>query len=59
VDSADKEKIDVAKKELFDLISKPQLANIPLLVLGTKNDLPDAIGVDELIARMFVVESDN
>jgi ADP-ribosylation factor-like protein 8 len=37
------------------LISKPQLANIPLLVLGTKNDLPDAIGVDELIARMFVV----
>jgi hypothetical protein len=55
VDAADKEKLDSAKKELHDLISKPQLANIPLLVLGNKNDLPGAIGVEELIARLFVL----
>jgi len=49
VDAADPEKFDQAKKELHDLLSKPPLANIPLLVLGNKNDLPEAKGVAELI----------
>lgn len=54
MDSADKEKFELAKKELHDLVSKPQLANIPVLVLGNKNDLPGACGTDELIERLFV-----
>lgn len=37
VDAADHEKFDAAKKELQDLISKPPLAGIPLLVLGVRS----------------------
>jgi hypothetical protein len=34
---------------------KPSLLNIPLLVLGNKNDLPTALSVEELIQRLFAV----
>ena len=49
VDSADHEKFETSKKELHELLSKPPLAEIPLLVLGNKNDLPNAVSVNELI----------
>jgi len=49
VDSADSEKFEQAKKELQDLVSKPQLQGIPLLVLGNKNDLAEAVLADELV----------
>ncbi|KAK9670893.1 ADP-ribosylation factor-like protein 8A [Basidiobolus ranarum] len=52
IDSADHEKFDAAKTELRSLLEKPQLANIPVLVLGNKNDLPGALTVDELIEIM-------
>jgi len=49
VDSADKEKFDASKKELHDLLSKPPLASIPLLVLGNKNDLPESVDLNSII----------
>lgn len=52
VDAADEEKFETSKKELFDLLTKPPLAGIPLLVLGNKNDLKEAIGVQELIDKL-------
>jgi len=52
VDSADAEKFEAAKKELHDLLSKPPLAGIPVLVLGNKSDLNDAIGVDAIIEKL-------
>jgi len=52
VDSADKEKFEPSKKELHELLSKPSLGGIPLLVLGNKNDIPEAIGVDEIIDKL-------
>jgi ADP-ribosylation factor-like protein 8 len=52
VDSADHDSIDQARKELQDLLSKPSLSSIPLLVLGNKNDLPDALTTNELIDRL-------
>jgi ADP-ribosylation factor-like protein 8 len=52
VDAADAEKLDTAKKELAELMQKPPLAGIPLLVLGNKNDLSEAIGVEELIEKL-------
>lgn len=42
VDAADVKMFQPAKKELSDLLSKPTLANIPLLVLFNKSDLPGA-----------------
>ncbi|OZJ06223.1 hypothetical protein BZG36_00766 [Bifiguratus adelaidae] len=52
VDAADHDKIEAAKTELKALLDKPQLAGIPVLVLGNKNDLPGCMGVNELIEQM-------
>ena len=52
MDSADSEKFDAAKTELKALLEKPQLAGIPVLVLGNKNDLEGAATVDEVIEAM-------
>merc|ERR1712110_857362 len=43
VDAADSEKIEASRNELHNLLEKPQLAGIPVLVLGNKRDLPDAL----------------
>ena len=40
------------RSELHELLGKPSLAGIPLLVLGNKNDLPEALGTPELIERL-------
>ncbi|KAJ1969931.1 ADP-ribosylation factor-like protein 8B [Dispira parvispora] len=49
IDSADHAKFNDARVELQKLLEKPQLANIPLLILGNKNDLPEALTIDQLI----------
>lgn len=52
VDSADQDTLEVAKMELQELLEKPSLSGIPLLVLGNKNDLPGALGSSELKERL-------
>jgi ADP-ribosylation factor-like protein 8 len=52
VDSADQDNIPASKTELQELLTKPALEGIPLLVLGNKNDLPEAASVDELIEKL-------
>ncbi|KAF9425678.1 ADP-ribosylation factor-like protein 8B [Podila epigama] len=52
IDAADHDKIDAARTELRNLLDKPLLATIPLLVLGNKNDLPGALTVDQIIEVM-------
>jgi GTPase SAR1 family protein len=55
VDSAEMERIPESKEELFELLERPVLAGIPLLVLGNKKDLREAIPVEKLIDEMFVL----
>ncbi|GAB1215178.1 hypothetical protein ATERTT37_004364 [Aspergillus terreus] len=52
VDAADREALPVATDELHDLMTKPTLDGIPLLVLGNKSDLENKLSVDELIDAM-------
>jgi len=52
VDAADQEKIEASRNELHNLLDKPQLAGIPVLVLGNKRDLPGALDEKELIEKM-------
>ncbi|RDW85229.1 hypothetical protein BP6252_02819 [Coleophoma cylindrospora] len=52
VDSADTEALPVAKEELHELLEKPVLEGIPLLVLGNKSDLEEKLSVDELIEAL-------
>jgi len=48
VDCHDKDRLLEAKKELDGLLSNPDLAKIPFLILGNKIDLPRACSEDEL-----------
>ena len=55
MDASDHENIERAKKELFDLLGRPSLAGIPLLVLANKRDLPNALSSEQLIGAMYVL----
>nr|XP_033781965.1 ADP-ribosylation factor-like protein 8B isoform X2 [Geotrypetes seraphini] len=52
VDAADREKIEAARNELHNLLDKPQLQGISVLVLGNKRDLPNALDEKQLIEKM-------
>ncbi|CEP14728.1 hypothetical protein [Parasitella parasitica] len=52
VDAADRDKLEAANTELKNLLEKPQLINIPVLVLGNKNDLSEALTAEELIEAL-------
>lgn len=52
VDAADQAKLDTARNELRNLLEKPQMASIPVLVLGNKNDLAEALNAEQLIDRL-------
>ncbi|KAF3921956.1 hypothetical protein ABW20_dc0103072 [Dactylellina cionopaga] len=56
VDAADIAALPIAREELHTLLLKPILEGIPLLVLGNKSDLPDKLGVDDLIDELELRE---
>ena len=53
VDAADKDNIAISRNELHDLLNKPSLHGIPLLVLGNKIDKPEAVSKQALIDQMY------
>eukprot|EP01060_Flectonema_neradi_P000234 TRINITY_DN1015_c8_g1_i1.p1 TRINITY_DN1015_c8_g1~~TRINITY_DN1015_c8_g1_i1.p1 ORF type:complete len:208 (+),score=33.59 TRINITY_DN1015_c8_g1_i1:53-625(+) len=68
VDSSNKSQsnLEASQKELNELMSKPALEKIPLLVLGNKNDIPghlttqelrDALDLDKIKGREVCVYS--
>lgn len=54
VDAADRDNISISRSELHDLLSKPSLSGIPLLVLGNKIDKPGALSKEDLMDQMYV-----
>lgn len=52
LDSADNSSIEAAKAQLKSLVEKESLQDIPVLVLGNKNDLEGALSVDDVIEQM-------
>lgn len=52
VDAADLDKMEASRNELHSLLDKPQLAGIPVLVLGNKRDIQGALDEPGLIERM-------
>ena len=52
VDAADRDNLPISKSELHDLLSKPSLSGIPLLVLGNKIDKPEALSKPGLTEEM-------
>ncbi|XP_068109213.1 ADP-ribosylation factor-like protein 8B isoform X1 [Hyperolius riggenbachi] len=54
VDAADREKVEASRNELHNLLDKPQLQGIPVLVLGNKRDLANALDEKQLIEKMHL-----
>ncbi|KAM0055287.1 putative small GTP-binding protein [Helianthus debilis subsp. tardiflorus] len=52
VDAADQDNLSTSKSELHDLLSKPSLSGIPLLVLGNKIDKEGALSKQALTDQM-------
>jgi ADP-ribosylation factor-like protein 8 len=52
VDAADAARVQEAAGLLHDLMERPTLQNVPLLVLGNKNDLPQALETSALKEQM-------
>ncbi|CAI5989632.1 unnamed protein product [Closterium sp. NIES-64] len=53
VDASDHDNIPVSRRELHELLSKPSLAGIPLLLLGNKCDKAEAVSRDALIEAIY------
>ncbi len=49
IDSSDKEQIEISKHQLEQLLEWESVEEIPLLVLGNKNDLPNCYTEEEII----------
>ncbi|XP_060194382.1 ADP-ribosylation factor-like protein 8a isoform X3 [Lycium barbarum] len=52
VDAADPDNLSISSSELHDLLSKPSLSGIPLLVLGNKIDKAGALSKQALTDQM-------
>uniref|UniRef100_A0A8C4R706 ADP-ribosylation factor-like protein 8A n=1 Tax=Eptatretus burgeri TaxID=7764 RepID=A0A8C4R706_EPTBU len=52
VDAADASKLEASQNELHNLLDKPQLQSIPVLVLGNKRDLLGSMDEKALIETM-------
>ncbi|KAG1675055.1 hypothetical protein FOA52_002714 [Chlamydomonas sp. UWO 241] len=52
VDSTDRARVSIAKGELFTLLENEDLAKVPILVIANKQDLRDAMGVEELTTSL-------
>lgn len=48
VDSADRDRIDGAKKELHLILEEEEMKNVTLLILANKQDLPEALPENEI-----------
>ncbi|KAH7557034.1 hypothetical protein JRO89_XS11G0032500 [Xanthoceras sorbifolium] len=52
VDAADRDSIPISRSELYDLLTKPSLSGIPLLVLGNKIDKSEALSKQALVDQL-------
>ncbi|KAI3462171.1 hypothetical protein Pfo_018834 [Paulownia fortunei] len=52
VDAADRDSIPISRSELHDLLKKPSLGGIPLLVLGNKIDKSEALSKQALVDQL-------
>lgn len=56
IDSSDHNSIEEAKIELAQINKYPEIANLPILILANKQDLPGAIDIEQLHAMLNLNE---
>lgn len=52
IDSSDQEAVAASESQLGNLLSDENLKNIPILVIANKQDLPEALSSDDIMARL-------
>ena len=52
VDAADRDSIPISQSELHELLEKPSLTGIPLLILGNKIDKSEALAQQALMDQL-------
>jgi len=52
VDSSDKDRIEIAKQELFGLLKEEELKDAAILVFANKQDLADAVSPESLTTEL-------
>jgi len=52
IDSTDRQRIDLCKTELFALLQEEELKGVPLVILANKQDLAEAMSVEELTNKL-------
>lgn len=52
IDAADRDSVPISRSELHDLLTKPSLNGIPLLILGNKIDKSEAISKQALVNQL-------
>jgi ADP-ribosylation factor-like protein 8 len=52
VDAADRDSVPITRSELNELLTKPSLNGIPLLVLGNKIDKSEALSKQALVDQL-------
>ncbi|XP_068487293.1 ADP-ribosylation factor-like protein 8c [Phaseolus vulgaris] len=52
VDAADRDSVPISRSELHELLTKPSLGGIPLLVLGNKIDKSEALSKQALVDQL-------
>ncbi|EKF31450.1 ADP-ribosylation factor family, putative [Trypanosoma cruzi marinkellei] len=56
VDASDSSSFEEARRSLHDLLGRPSLYGIPLLVLANKNDLEGACSAETLISELYLLK---
>lgn len=54
IDAADRDSVPISRSELNDLLTKPSLNGIPLLILGNKIDKSEALSKQALVDQLYV-----
>lgn len=54
VDSSDRARVPEARKALRKILVEEKLANVPLMVLANKKDLPNCMTIREVNLKVFV-----
>ena len=52
IDSNDRERIIEASEEFQGVLRNPELQNAPILIFANKQDLPNSMGVNEIMEKM-------
>ena len=53
IDSADRERLEVARQELELMLQEEELKGAPVLILANKQDLPNAMNEQEVRTNLF------